>query len=85
MVNLLRMFAESNRNNVSKIHKSFAIINLTRKAISDSISNVAVHMDGQLKEKVAFSVVIDVSTDIIDISHIEILIRGVYVNLTVTE
>ena len=54
-------------------------MSLTRNTISDRITDFAADIDGQLKEKVAFSVAIDESTDNTGFSSVE------YASLTFKE
>lgn len=68
---------------------AFANISLTRNTVADRISEQSADLDHQLKRNVesflAFSVAIDESTDITDVTQLAIFIRGVDKTLTVTE
>ena len=74
---------------VSRKTPVFCQYKLTRNTIFDRNSHLTAGIDGQLKEEVAsfvaFLVYIDKSTDITDIAHLAIFIRGVYSSLAITE
>lgn len=69
--------------------QTFANISLSRNCVAERISELATDLDNQLKRKVesfvAFSVALDESTDVTDVSQLAIFIRGVDKTLTITE
>jgi len=67
----------------------FANISLTRNAVAERISDISANLDSQLKNKVksfvTFSVALDESTDISDITQLATFIRDVDETFSVTE